>query len=724
MSTPPSSGPSPTALSADQTVDLPTLRRSKDGKDLAQWVKDKYQKAKQQRHQKQIQWVVNLSHFYGRQWIDSTSPLTPGGYDNKLFTPRKPPYARRITVNRIRSFSRSEISRFISQNPSVNVIPSTAEDQDVRAAYAGEQVWESVSNTARYSEEFARATFWMVNTGNGFLKAHWDPGMTDQATGSQGDICIGSVSPFNFFVPDLREQRVDDQPYVIHAYTKPLEWCQRFFEAELDGIQLAASTNAANEIVDSVYLNLSSNQTPDSCLVYECWLKPGAHRLFPNGGVVIQVDDVIVAAVLDGMPYAHNEYPFTKIEHIPSGTFYADSPIVDLIQLQREYNQLRSDISEAGRRMGRPQILAQQGSIVPGKMTNEPGGIILYRPGTPAPQPIPLSPLPAYLIQQQETILSDWEDITGQHEVSQGSAPPGVTAATAINFLQEQDNSFLTPQYESIEQGTQRIARQTLSLFKQFVDVPRQIKMVGADGTFDTMLLDASDIPSGLDVRVERGSSVSQSLAAKQAQVTQMFSVGLITNEQALGLLELGGPQKVLDYVAQAKKKAQRENIKMKMLSPADIQAYNDQYLQAQQMGIPISELDPTSGQPKGNALLGSPTAVPQTQFFGGQQMPAGPGPLVPVDNFDEHQIHIQAHNAYRMGEEYESLPPEVKQQFELHVALHQQALQAVSLQSFLSAMPSDGTDEQPQGGAPAPGLAGNGAAPQAAPDETGALPQ
>jgi hypothetical protein len=92
---------------------------------------------------------------------------------------------------------------------------------------------------------------------------------------------------------------------------------------------------------------------------------------------------------------------------------------------------------------------------------------------------MPMPELPAYFVQQQDRILQDWQELSGEADASTGQAPAGVTAGTAINYLQEAANKFLTPQFQSIEFGWQRIARQTLGLFVQYVDLPRAIKTVG-----------------------------------------------------------------------------------------------------------------------------------------------------------------------------------------------------------------------------------------------------
>lgn len=709
----------------DPTFNLAQFRASKAGKQLVDWVHKQHDDAKSAVQSKQQGWARNMAMFYGNQWLTFTSESLKPGFSRKMMPARGPHRGRRLTVNRTRTLVRTELAKFTAQEPSARAVPATSSDEDIRAAYSAEQVWEAVSAAEKLSAHYRRAMWWVSLTGNGFLKTWWDQSRIDKVSGQPGAISYGSVSPFNLFVPDLREQEIEDQPWVMSVYTKPVEWCQMFFGAALDGVTLTPSVSSANQLLDAHKLNLSAGADKDSCLVYEAWLKPGAHKQFPQGGFVQLVDDHLVLANDAGLPYQHGQYPFTHFTHIPTGTFYADSPLEDTNALQREYNVLRSEISEAGHRMARPQILAQKGSIVASKMTNETGLVIEYRPGTAPPQPIPLSPLPAYYVQQQEVILSDWEDLSGQHEVSKGSAPAGITAGTAINFLQEKDDSYLNPEYAAIEEGYEKLAAQTVELFVQFVDIPRKIKTVGADGTFDTLLLCGADVASGTDIRMEKGSSIAQSQAARQSQIMSMVGMGILAPQDALRLMEIGGVQKVLDTLQVAERKAQRENIKMKSLTPEAIQAHEMVF----QLGALQSGTDqiPADGQPTppGQAAPQGQTQYPDDPSAITDNNPLGPpdqnvsvGPVIPVDDFDNHAVHIDTHQKFMMGQEYEALPVEIKQQFKLHVQVHKNALMGASLQSFLAQIPSDGTDGTapgPSNAVPVPGgpqKSANGAVP------------
>lgn len=656
----------------DSGINMDAFRESEEAAKLVAWVQEQWNKAKQNRSQKQMQWYENMSMFYGQQWIEQTRSAFPSEFRDKMFTPKKPYYHQRKTVNRIRAYSRWELSKLLSQTPSARAVPASSEDQDQRAAFAAEQAWTSISEGKNLKAQFNRAMWWTVMTGTGFIKTHWDQMAIDKNSGQPGDIKFGSITPFHLFVPDIREQDIEDQPFVINAYTKPVEWCYTYFGKELGGKKLQPSVASANQIIDEAYLNLGAGRAPDSVIVYETWVKPGATKLLPQGGVIISVDNILINVYRDGLPYKHGMYPYTKFEHIPTSTFYADSPIIDLKELQRDYNQLRSEISEAGRRMAKPQLIAPVGSIVPSKITNEPGLVIQYKPGMAPPQPLPLSPLPQYYLDQQDRILNDWIDISGEREVSRGSTPAGVTSGTAIAYLQEASNQYLTPQYQSIEQGYEKIAVQTINLFQQYVDLPRKIRTIGADGAFDTMMLQGADITDGTDIRVEPGSSIAKSKAAQEARIMDMFSIGLLDPNQAKQLLEVGGTQKVIDTLNTAERKAQRENIKMKMLTQQDVMMA--QQMQQQQV---VAQLDPI--------MLEDPMVQQEIQNI--------PAPLlVPVDDFDLHQAHIETHNRFRMSQEYELLAPEIKAQFEQHVATHEQFIQQAAMMNFLNQIPSDGT--------------------------------
>ena len=652
--------------STTSSISQPTTQQAKEDRQLVQWVQDEYQRMKSARLKLQLIWYVNMAFYYGNQYVEMLPRL------NKLGVPRVPPYRVRLVSNRIRPIIRKEIARLTSQKPTAFVVPSSSDDEDLFAAYAGEAIWESIFLNYGIENKFRRSMWWMCITGTSFMKTWWDPNKKDPS-GNQGDFQYAPVTPFHLFVPDLREQDIQDQPYILNVYTKPVEWVKHFYQ-----INAKPDAVAANEIISDAYLQLNSGTgtSPDSVLCMELWAKPGAHRLLPDGGVIHIIGDQIIAK---GGMYQHGLYPFTKFEHIPTGKFYAESVITDLISLQKEYNRTRSQITEAKNRMAKPGFFAVEGSVDPNKWTTEPGTIVESKPGMPMPTPIPLVPLPNYVINELDRHITDMEDISGQHEVSKGSAPPGVTAATAISYLQEQDDSLLSHTYSSIEEGFQDIAKQTLQLATQFWDMQRAVKTTGSDGTFDTLMLSGADIKNGTDIHMEGGSSLPTSRAARQSFLMDLMKMQFISPDDGLKLMDMGGVTKIWQRLRIDQSQAQRENVKLKSTDPQLIQNALDQKQQieqAMQTGQPLPPGVPTD---------------PQT----GQ--PLMPPTVLPVNNWDNHGVHVETHNNFRKTQAFEMLPEPIKQAFEEHVNMHLAAITAAMQQV------QDVTGQSPVSGPPGP---------------------
>ena len=81
--------------------------------------------------------------------------------------------------------------------------------------------------------------------------------------------------------------------------------------------------------------------------------------------------------------------------------------------------------------------------------------------------------------------------------------------------------------------------------------------------------------------------------------------------------------------------------------------------------------------------------------------------PVIPVNTWDNHAVHIQTHNDFRKTQAFESLPPEIKDEFERHVNEHLHAvsdsmMQAQQYGGMMQMMPGsggpvDGSMNQPQ---------------------------
>lgn len=572
---------------------------------LLNFVTKNYYLIKSARRGTEQQWYLNLAYYFGQQ--NSVISKTPqSGLGFKLTVPKAPPWRVRLVINHIRRIVRKEMASLFSQKPRWTVVPSTTEDEDLTAARAAEQIFDSVYDSCDLQVRIKEAGWWACNTGTGFIKTWWD-------SSNGGNICAEALTPFHLYVPDFRCTDIEKQPFVIHASTRTKEWVQNSFP---DIGSINADTTATNSILDDVFLGIvgASQLRTNQVLVLECWIKPGATKLLPNGGLITIVGNQI-AQTIDKYPYEHMQFPFSKIVNIPSGKFYGESMLTDIIPVQKEYNRTRSQIVEAKNLMAKPKLMAAKGSIDPSKITSEPGQVILYNLGMTPPTPLQMQDLPGYVLEQVGQLRADMDDISGLHDSSNGQNPNQVSSATALSFLQEQDESMLSDTTESVEAAIQKTGRQVLFLAQQYWTTARLIKIVGTDEAFDAQEFKGSDLRGNTDLRVESGSALPKSKAAKQAFITDLIKMGVIPPDQGLEMLDLNGIDKILDDVMADKRQAQRENMLMAKGSP------------------------------------------------------------VSVNEWDNHALHIQVHNRYRKSQSFDLLPDDQKISFQNHVKTHQAAM-------------------------------------------------
>lgn len=596
----------------EKPSDLETIRSKKANAELLQYLNKCYSVSRQGRMQFERQWYLNLAFYFGRQyaqWTSSalTDTLVNETAFNRLYEPAVPPWRVRLICNKVRPIIRGELSKVTKENPRGFVLPASSDNDDLAAARAAESINDFLFRTVGVRRICRRAEFWNLICGNSFIKDWYDKNAED-ASGVKGKICAEHSSAFHILVPDLQEEEIENQPFAMHLMAKDPEWVHTHYGVEING----DSGNAGlleQKFLQAVGIN-NAVTTKKYVTVKEIYIKSCSK--FPDGCFAQWAGDQILF-LSEKWPYQHKEFPFAKLDHIPCGRFYSDSTITDLIPLQKEFNRTRSQIIEAKNRMSKPQLIAPKGSVDPRRITSEPGLIIFYTPGFTPPQPLPLQPIPNYVVEEVNRIQRDMDDISSQHEITKGSVPPGVTAATAISYLQEQDDSKLAPTIASLEEAVEKVGRHFLSHVQQFWTAERQVSVVGANGQFESFMFSRANIRGNTDFKVEVGSATPTSRAAKQAFIMELGDKGWVQPTQAMKYLDMAETAKLYEEGMRDARQAQRENLKMTL------------------------------------------------------------GADVPTNTFDNDLVHIMEHENECKTEAYENSQDQIKVNFQKHIGLHKQ---------------------------------------------------
>ena len=566
-----------TENSSNQNPDLDTrkVKGSRTNKELLSWINNNYKRASENRYAVERQWYLNLAFFFGRHWVEWSS--VKAGPISRLIEPPRPPWRVRLTSNQIRRYTRKEYAKITQETPTGYVLPASTDDMDVLAAKAGEKINEHLWRELNVKKQLNNAALWAVLLGNGFIKDGYEFGpeptdpmakiMAEIGVADAGDATVTSVNPWHLFVLDLLEPEIENQPIVWHCMGKSPFWVHQKFKVDLSGMTGSAQYNigTVEERLQSAMGVTASKSYLDQLYIKEAWIKPGYYSMFPDGGVVTTAEETEILDIIDGWPYpfTKKDYPISKIDHVPSGKFYSTSIIEDLIPLQKDYNKSRSQLIEARNRTSKPSLFAYKGAIDPRKYTSEPGLVVQVTPGFEMPVVPRASDIPNYVIEEMERTVREMDDIASQHEISRGSTPPEVTAATAISFLQEQDDSVFHSTVSSIEDAAQKISRHLLTYAGTFWESERQIRVVGDDNEFESYMFSASNLRGNTDYIVQEGSAQPRSMAAKQALIMELFKMGAITSDKMLRHLAMAETGHLYEELQLDTRQAQRENIKL-----------------------------------------------------------------------------------------------------------------------------------------------------------------
>jgi hypothetical protein len=349
------------------------------------------------------QWFINAAFRRGQQYLEWS----------EAGAARPNPKRVRLTINRIQHKLRARFAKLIKNRPRPVIIPATAEYQDYLNARATGKVLDYLWRKLNLEQAYMDAILWAEICGKGFWWFHWnaaakarvqqvDP-VTGQASYSEaalGEPLIEVGSPFEVFIKDPGIKHLKDQPAIIRAKLRPLAEVQaRYpdFADQIEGpgsgagdqsFQYERRIATLNALHAGGSLDRRSNE--DMILVLEYFERPT--DVAPNGRYIVQVGEVTVTD--EDLPYGFadlpNPYPVTEFPDQPvAGQFWPPTLCEQLIDIQREYNLLRSKLSEHLRLMSMPKLLvATQHSLAKGAWTADAGEVVEYTAHPSIPPPL------------------------------------------------------------------------------------------------------------------------------------------------------------------------------------------------------------------------------------------------------------------------------------------------------------------------------------------------
>jgi hypothetical protein len=500
--------------------------------------------ARKSRRQWEGDWWQNIAFVNGQQYVNWD--LSSG----RLVELSQEPGTERTIHNICMPITRRERAKILKTLPIVEALPKGETEDDSWAARVLNAQFRKWRKDWKLDRRLRNASFWIVTTGNVWMKWYWD--------GNAKDGKIAVVPPFDVY-PDPYAKSMVDCRWIIQSQFMDLESAKEKYGETFK--------ETATESVSGVEGRLYSNYTDGleanlpGVVVNEYWEPPSVAR--KDGAYVVFAGNKIVHE--SKFPYAHGHMPFTHIGHIERSNSKWYSSVMDFIRgPQMELNRVESQIIEN-------RNLANGKWFIPFSLELEadpdasPRQVLRASGGPPdsAPQFIDIQALPGWVANEAERIKSFAQDIAGQHEVSQGGVPGRVEAAQAIQLLQETDDEVLKDTIHSLEEALAEGHWQMTCLLKQFGDPERIIKTYDRDGMVEVFNMMRDKIPAGdeLQITTQTTTGLPQSIAGRWDRVLNLWQYKVIEDpKQVMELLNLAPEAPDLLPQLQDKKQAYREN--------------------------------------------------------------------------------------------------------------------------------------------------------------------
>lgn len=577
--------------------------------EIVKFVKDDLFARQQQRKNLEAVWRLNMNFVAGNQY------LTIGSNNQILESDKKYFWQEKEVYNHIAGLVEVRQSKLSSIKPIMTVIPSSADASDMATARICNQICNGLWHKMKLSSLITRATSWSEVCGTAFYKVVWDNSKgerieTDEDSVSIGDVSVSVVPPFEIYPDSLSRESICDCNSIIHTKAYKVSEIKQMYDIEVEGEKVDLFCLEYSSMFKPTYTGVCNES--NYALVIERYEKPSI--MYPNGRLTIVSGNKLC---FDGeLPFINGEngkrdFPFVRQLSLPvAGSFFGASVVERTIPIQRAYNALKNRKNEFLNKLSMGVVMVEDGAVDIDNLESDglyPGKVLVYRQGANMPTFMSTSKLPIDFEAEENRLLNEFNTISGVSDLMRHSQLSFTNlSGTALQILLEQDNTRMAVSSDSIKQAICEVAKHTLRLYKQFVKLPRLMKLVGDKGDIDAIYFNSKDISTD-DVVIDSQSEISTSRAQQRSMVFELINSGLLNDEngkiaentriQLIEMLGLG----ICD-------------------AGADVNTAQIRYAQKENLGFSNGEFD------------------------------------INVQEIDNHSIHIKEHIAFLLGSEGEKL--------------------------------------------------------------------
>lgn len=444
----------------------------------------------------------------------------------------------------------------IEAYPEPNILPREAGDKAEAKKLSA--IVPVILEQNDYEETYSDGAWQKLKQGTRIEGIFWDA----EKLNGLGDISVRKIDALNIYP----EPGVRDIQKCRNVFTTELVDVDALREQYPDKLEGRAITGKALE--PRRYIYDDNLDTTNKAVVVDWYYKRRQH-----GKSVLHyvkfVDDVILYATENDPAlrerglYDHGMYPFVFDPLFPIEGSIFGYGYIDVGKDAQETIDRMNQALEKNVLMGaQPRWFVRQGGDV-----NESEFADWTRPfvhvpngnlGEDALRQIQVEPLATIYANLLTMKIEELKETTGNRDASNGGTASGVTAASAIAAMQEQAGKTSRASTRSAYRAYARMVNMVIELIRQFYDLPRQFRIIGAGGEEEFATLDNSGLKPQyqgtlagedmgyrlpvFDVEVSTQKMTAYTKLAQNEMALQMYQLGVLdpgNSDKALALLDI-----------------------------------------------------------------------------------------------------------------------------------------------------------------------------------------
>lgn len=373
--------------------------------------------------------------------------------------------------------------------PEPNVLPR--EQSDEQDAQTLSKVLPVIFERSHYEQTYDDAGWYKLKHGVSCKGVFWNRELEN----GLGDVDVRFVDILNiFWEPGITDIQSSRNLFIVALQDNDL----------LEMRYPKLKNKLGNKVINiSEYVTDSNIDTSEKSLVVDWYYKKAG----PNGRPILHFCKFVGDQVLestendpDSFPngmYDHGKYPVVFDVLFPdAGTPVGFGYIALMKDPQLYIDKLDQGILESSIMASKPRYMAKKESsgINEEEFLDWSKPLCYYSGDKDNVFPMQVPTLPPSVINVRQMKVDELKETSSNRDVSQGSSSGGVTAAAAIAALQEAGNKTSR---DMISRSYRAFAEENylaIELTRQFYDIARSFRIVGADGHPQFVQFDNSNI--------------------------------------------------------------------------------------------------------------------------------------------------------------------------------------------------------------------------------------